>query len=202
MTVAAAFTELEQEFGQLERAAGNVSWAVVQGRPASGIGGSIADHYESSATDFSHLVQLARAAAHDGQRATVDHGDPISLRAALVTCQECANQLVERYYGDIASCERIEDLNDLAKRGGRDWAKWVLGVRDGLSGCPQILHSISQILFRCWQEITEPIGPMSVSAQATSIGPRFVIRSPLEVEEEVSLAEQPAGDAVRVDMSQ
>jgi hypothetical protein len=182
MTVSAAFAELEQEFKQLERVASNVTWAVVQVRPASTTGRSIADHYESAAIDFGALAKTARQTARDGRRATSDHADLGVLRQLLVTCQECANQLIQQYYGDIASCERIDDLNDLAKHGSRDWAKWVLGVRDGLSSCPEILHSINQSLLHCWQEITEPIGPMSVTAQATSLGPRIVIHGPHELE--------------------
>ncbi|HEX5165616.1 MAG TPA: hypothetical protein VFV93_09495 [Thermomicrobiales bacterium] len=183
MTVSSAFTELEQEFRQLERVAGNVNWAVVQVRPASTDGQSIADYYESATIDFGALAKAARQAADDGRRATTAQADLFTLRRALVDCQEYANQLVQRYYGDIASCERLANLNDLARRGSRDWATWVIGVRDGLSSCPQILHSISQSLLHCWQEITEPIGPMSVTAQATSLGSRIVIRGSPEINE-------------------
>lgn len=200
MTVATAFAELEKEFKRLDEAASNVSWAVVQVRPSTPTGSSIADRYESMATDFSNLVRVAREAAREGQRATVDHGDPIALRSALVTCQECAIQLTEQYYGGIASCERIGDLDDLATRGGRDWREWVIGVRDNLSGHPEMLHSLSQALLRCWQEITEPIGPMSVSAQATNIGPRIVIRGG-RYDEDIPQSEQPADDALRIDTS-
>lgn len=182
MTVSAAFLELEQEFRKLERVVGNVAWAVVQVRPASTTGGSIADHYESATIDISAIAKIARQAAHDGQRETADHADLDLLRRSLAICQECANQLIQQFYGDLASCERIEDLNDLATHGGRDWATWVLGVRDGLSSCPAILHSINQSLLHCWQEITEPIGPMSVSARATSVGSRIVIRNLHELE--------------------
>lgn len=199
MTVATAFTELEQEFKRLEQTANNVSWAVVQGRPSSSIGNTMADHYESSTTDFVNLVRIARASANNGKRATSDHGDPVALRTALVTCQECAIQLARQYYGDIASCERIADLSDLAKRGGRDWSKWVLGVRDSLSDYPEILHAVSQALFRCWQEITEPIGPMSVSAQATSIGPRIFVRSVQDIDTEQPTEVPPQDETVRID---
>lgn len=200
MTIATAFAELEQEFKLLEQAAANVSWAVVQGRPASPAGSSIADHYESMAIDFSHLVQVARGASHEGQKAIAHHGDPMALRATLVTCQDCAIQLIEQYYGGIALCERFGDLDDLSKRGGRDWSKWVLGVRDSLSGLPRALHSTSLALFRCWQEITEPIGPMSVSAQATSIGPSIVFRAAQDSDDVPPTAEPQADDVVRIDM--
>jgi hypothetical protein len=183
MTVSSAFAELEQEFRQLERVVSNVSWAVVQVRPSSTAGRSIADHYEAATIDFGDVATAARQAAHDGHRATTEYADLVSLRLTLVACQEYANRLVQQYYGDIASCERIADLDDLAKRGNRDWATWVVGVRDGLSTCPQILHSISQSLLHCWQEITEPIGPMSVTAQATSLGSRIVIRGSPEINE-------------------
>lgn len=199
MTVSSAFAALEQEFRQLERVVSNVSWAVVQVRPESTTGRSIADHYESATIDFGDLAKAARQAAHDGRQATTDHADLVTLRRSLVACQEYANQLVQQYYGDIASCERIADLDDLAKRGSRDWATWVLGVRDGLSSCPQILHSISQSLLLCWQEITEPIGPMSVTAQATSLGSRIVFRGSHEVEP--SPVEQSADGSVNVSSS-
>lgn len=199
MTVTAAFADLEQQFSQLDRVVSNVVWAVVQVRPTSPAGQSIANHYESATLDFSDLVKTARQAAHTGQQATADHADLETIRQALVTCQECANQIVQRYYGDIASCERIEDLHDLSKRGSRDWAKWVLGVRDGLSSCPQILHTISESLLHCWQEITEPIGPMSVTAQATSVGSRIVIRG--HHESDSSPSNEPFEETLRVETS-
>lgn len=183
MTVVTAFAELERELRRLEQAAANVSWAIVEGRPPSAAGGAIADRYESAVLDFRNTSQLAAGAAHDGQRAFQQQRDQFALRAALLTCQECALRLIEQFYGDIAACERLDDLNDLARRGGRDWAAWVLGVRDGLMQCPEILHAINQALFHCWQELTEPIGPPTASAQATSFGARIVIQSAREAHE-------------------
>jgi hypothetical protein len=173
MTLEASFVELDKKLEHLEQKMDYLLWAVVQGQPEAGPGHTLADRYDAAASDFMGGVKEAREAAAAGRKAAKN---PLALseaRQALITCQAQFNQLLSRFYGDLFTFDRIDALNELADERKNEWAKWVYGVKDAMSQCPQPLDNVGQALFRCWQDLTERVGLQSVSAQAVSIGPQI-----------------------------
>jgi hypothetical protein len=166
MTLAASFTKLGEHFTHLEQALDDLLWAVVQAQPETEEGHALVDQYDTATNDMLGAVHEAQEAGEEGRQATRGPLKLARARQALTTCQDRFNQLSTRFYTDLISFDWIDGLNHLADERGREWAKWVQGVKGALNRCPQPLHDISEALLSCWQDLTESVNLLPVSAQA------------------------------------
>lgn len=173
MTLETAFFELDARFAGLEQALDNLLWAVVQGQPPGNGGHALIDHYDASAIELMGLVKAARAAAADGN-APEGRCELGRARRALATAQEQYNFFAVRFYADPNSFERRNELHNLKRKGG-EWSRWVQGIDDALSHCPQPIYDVSQALLRCWQALIERAGALALNAQIERVDARITI---------------------------
>jgi len=166
MTLVASFTDLDEQLERLEQALDNVLWAVVQGQPQVEQDHALVDQFEASSTDLSALAKQARQAAQQAQAASAIEPDLRTTRQALTNCQACYNTLWSCFYGESFAFA-WRDHRDSARQTGAEWAKWVQGVDDALTQCPVVLYEAAQALFRCWQDLVEWAGLLSISIRIT-----------------------------------
>jgi hypothetical protein len=82
--------------------------------------------------------------------------DPRELRRALATIQDGVDQLSLHVGFDLASHQRLGDLDELAADRGGEWEAWMAGVRLALEHCQPPIRATHQALLACWLELTEP----------------------------------------------
>lgn len=146
-----------------------LQWAVTEGKPEQ------EDHvlvtrYDDATNDLIGLIQEARAAASQGQKAVTGQANLSDARQALITCQERINQVAQRFYTDMISFEALKTLDKLANEQRKQWPQWVSGVKDALDQCLQPIAEVNQSLFDCWQELSDRDGLISIFVQATGTG--------------------------------
>jgi hypothetical protein len=151
---------------QLEQALHSLSWAIVQGQPKTEQGHALADYYDEAVTEMTGQVMTAHEALDCDRKQAAGSPGFSQIRAGMITCQQNFNQLSGRFYGDLVSFERIEELNELARRKGQKWAGWVLGVKDALNQCHQPLYELSQTLLQEWIELTGQQGRTAFAGTA------------------------------------
>ncbi len=116
------------------------------------------------------ILEESRAAADDAYAAVGHPLDADRARQALTTCQERFHRFAGEFSQDLASHERMADLNSVARERGRDWANWVKVVSQGLEQCQALVEVGREALFLCWQELTERLGTAAVPVRNTCIG--------------------------------
>jgi hypothetical protein len=166
MTLEATFRELATRLDHVGRSFDNLLWAIVQGREAEW-SHAVIDHYEAAIEDAIGVLKQASAATQELRGGSAEQFDITRARRALATCQTSFEQAWLGYYGELVIYERKSALYQLRRRGNA-WATWVKGVDDALAQCPPLLYATSQALLRCWQDLIEHAGSVSVTAQATS----------------------------------
>jgi hypothetical protein len=174
MSLEGTLTDLVAKLTRLEQALDNVLWAVVQGQPKSRWGHALADYYEAIGHDLMAMVKETKEDAEAGQAAAGGQLDLLATRRALARCQECYNRLLACFYRDPFSSARRSELRGLARKGD-EWASFVRGVDDALDQCPEPLHAVGAALLGCWEDLVDRAGLLSVSAQATYIGPQIYL---------------------------
>lgn len=118
-------------------------------------------------------VEQALAAADGARLAAVQPANLNQLQRWLVTCQEQYHVYLQHFTVDLASYERITELNRAARRGG-EWRAWAQSVRKGIDETQHHTTAVGQALFVCWQEVGERIGGTSISVTASSVGQSVV----------------------------
>ncbi|MDQ3654925.1 MAG: hypothetical protein M3457_07595 [Chloroflexota bacterium] len=169
MTLGATFADLEQAAARLDQVFGNFLWAVVQAKPESGSGPAVVDHWEAAAQDTAGLAREICEAAREGRLAANGRFDPALAQRALVGCQANFDPLWLRYCADLLAFERRQALADVLRQGGT-WGRWTEGVIDALDQCLPALYDLNLALTRCWEELVDRKGLISVSVQATATG--------------------------------
>jgi len=122
------------------------------------------------------ILEDARAAADDACESTGHPLDMERARRALTTCQRQFHRFAAEFSHDLASYERMFDLESIAQERGRDWAGWVMVVKQGLEQCQALVEAQRDALFASWQELTERLSVASVSIHATNVGQQFSVR--------------------------
>jgi hypothetical protein len=95
-------------------------------------------------------------------------------RHHLITCQERFSQAAQRVAVDLMAYTRLSDLEALGQERRGEWRAWANSVHSALDGTRKPFTSCNQVLFRCWQELTEraiaaplspaPSGPTTLDA--------------------------------------
>lgn len=171
MTLKASFQDLLDKLEHLGTTLeGVLQWAVTEAKPLE------EDHvlvsrYDDAISDLIGLIEEAKAAAEEGQKAAVGEINLASTRRALIACQERVNQASQRFFSELVSFEALEALDSLRRERQKHWPEWVSGVKDALDRCRQPIQDVNhQALFQCWQELSERGSLVSVSVQTTSTG--------------------------------
>ena len=174
MALEAAFGDLAVQFQILRDALLALRTTVIEDRPLRD-DVALVDSFGDAVEDILGWLEEALIASREGQQAV---GHPLDLdraRRALTTCQERFNWISQRFFSDLVSYQRIEELTGLGRERRGEWLAWGSSVREGLDRCQQPLYDVNQALFRCWQEIAERVGMTSVSVQATNIGQQITV---------------------------
>jgi hypothetical protein len=92
--------------------------------------------------------------------------DQLELRRALAVIQDRIDQISLRIGFDLASHQRLADLDELAADRGGEWQAWTTSVCCALDHCQPSLSATQRALLACWLELTEPspaaAGPSSI----------------------------------------
>jgi hypothetical protein len=131
---------------------------------------ALADGTESVVLDMTGTLHEARRAAINARRAV---GHPVDLdraRRALAICQERFHRIEQQFAADLVSYEKLKELARLGNERRREWLPWANSVKQGIEQVRQPLEAVSLALARCWQELAERLGTMSISMQATNVG--------------------------------
>jgi hypothetical protein len=186
MALEASFRELSSQLGKLHDMLLALRLTIAEDKPLKGEA-ALVDQFEDSILDLLGSLDESQSAARAAQKGV---GHPLNLdgaRRALTTCQDHFHQIELKYGEELASFERLKDLERLGGRGG-EWRPWAASAKDGVEQCREPLDGVSRALAACWQEIAERVGMTSVSVQATNIGQKIVARATAKemVEESIS----------------
>jgi hypothetical protein len=172
MALEASFRELSSQLRKLHDMLVALRLTIAEDKPLKGEA-ALVDHLEDSILDLMGSLDESLAAARAAQKGV---GHPLNLdgaRRALTSCQDHFHEIELKYLAELASFEKLKDLEALGGRGG-EWRPWAASAKDGVEQCRQPLDGASRALAACWQEIAERVGMTSVSVQATNIGQKIV----------------------------
>jgi hypothetical protein len=182
MALESSFRELSSQLRKLRDMLVALRLTIAEDKPLKGQA-ALVDHLEDTILDLMGSLDECLAAARGAQKSVGHPLDMDGARRALTTCQERFHQIEQHYLADLASFEKLKDLESLGGRGG-EWRSWAASAKDGVEQCRQPLDGASRALAGCWQEIAERVGMTSVSVQATNIGQKIVARTAEEMVEE------------------
>jgi hypothetical protein len=134
---------------------------------------ALADDVESVVLEMMGSLHEAQKAAVNGRKA-VGHPPDLDLaRRALTICQERFHRIEQQFAADLASYEKLKHLASLGRR-QRVWLPWTRVLKQGIDQCRQPLEEVSRAVARCWQELAEHSGTMSISVRNSSIGQKIL----------------------------
>jgi hypothetical protein len=169
MALEKAFQELTTRLRKLRDALMEVRLTVVEDRPVTDEA-VLVDHFEYGIEDVLGWLEDGIKHAAEAEQAV---GVPLDLdraRRGLSHSQEWFQRAEQRYFGDLVSYVRIEELTSFGRQRRREWQGWAESVKKGLEHCRPAMEETSQALIRCWQELAERLGTMNVSVHTTNIG--------------------------------
>lgn len=138
---------------------------------------AIADDMADKALDMMGLLHETRKAALHARRALGHPPDLDRARRALTACQEHFHRVERLFSTNLQSYDKLSELTRLAKVRGGEWLPWSGSMKLGIDQCGGPLQEVNRCLARCWQEIAEHAGAMSVSVRNTSIGQKIEAKS-------------------------
>jgi hypothetical protein len=178
MALESSFRELSSQLRKLHDMLVALRLTIAEDKPLKGEP-VLVDQLEDTILDLMGSLDESLKASRAAQKGV---GHPLDLdgtRRALTTCQDRFHQIEQQYLAELASFEKLKDLEALGGRGG-EWRSWAASAKDGVEQCRQPLDGASRALAACWQEIAERVGMTSVSVQATNIGQKIVARTTAE----------------------
>jgi hypothetical protein len=184
MALEAAFADLTSRLRELRDVLQGLRLTTAEDRPEHGavvLVETVGDVVENLAGQLEEALQ----AADKARRAA---GPPLDLNRArryVTVSQEAFHVLLQSFYAEFFSYDRVAPLVQFGKERGREWMAWVESVRHGTERCQPLLEAVTEGYFRCWQEMAERAGSSTVSVQSTSIGQQISAAVPTEKEIEV-----------------
>jgi hypothetical protein len=106
--------------------------------------------FAAEAQELRKRVRASLLGAADVSRA--DYLRLVSM--AQATLDDIADGVACR----IAACERREEVNRAARRGGAPWRAWWAATTQGLSDCDPAVRDLRDALIECWKELAEGDG--------------------------------------------
>jgi len=164
MTLEAVFQDLVAQCHTLHGALLGLRLTVVEDKPLTG-DVVLVDVFGDAAEELLGWLQEALRAATEGRQA-VDY--PVAIdraRQALTRCHERYHRLRHRFWSDLVSYDRLEELMSVGHERQGEWLTWTHSVKEALGQCQQPLYDVDRMLLLCWQEIAERGEIISVSVQ-------------------------------------
>jgi hypothetical protein len=184
MALEKTFHVLTSRLRKLSDAVTEVRLTIVEDRPARNEV-MIVDHFEYGVEDILGWLEESLKAASEAEHAV---GHPLDLdraRRALSRCQELFQRTQRRYWSDLISYARLQELTAFGAQRRGEWQGWTESVKKGLEQCRQPFEESDVNVSQCWQELAERLGTTNVSVHTTSIG------------QQISSPELPGGDLAR-----
>jgi hypothetical protein len=171
MTFESATEALLIQIQHLESELEMLDWAVVQAKPPTALGSSLAGYLNDRVQELRGIIHDAGKMAITAQEQAKANGDFTRLCRALAGCQEYTNQAVKAFYTRLDCADVWMSLHWLAGESETDWAAWVAGVSDGLRLCASELiageaNNLCQAVLACWQELGDHSRYASVAVNA------------------------------------
>jgi hypothetical protein len=116
------------------------------------------------------FLEESRQAAEEAHGAVLASLDADRARHALIRCQKRFHRFAGHFASELGSCERINDLRSVGLERGQAWANWVTVVTEALEQCRGLTEEVRDVLFLCWQDLTELMSVTSVSVRNTAVG--------------------------------
>ena len=130
----------------------------------------LVDRFGDAVDDCMGWLEEALTLSLTAKQVVVGKGDLVGARQALAACQERFHLVERRFFTDVVSYERLEELTSFGRRRKGEWQMWVKSMRQGAGQCRQPVEDVRRELMSCWQELADRAGGPSVSVQATNIG--------------------------------
>ena len=176
MTMQRTFADMRHQFQVLQETLEALSTTIEEDRPTRD-DVVVATSLCEAVLAVRGILVDSRAAADDACEAVGHPLDVERARRALTTCQEQFHRFAAEFSHDLASHQRMADLESIAQERGRDWASWVMVVKQGLEQCQALVEAGREALFASWQELTERLlSVASVSIHTTGAGRQFAAR--------------------------
>lgn len=168
MTIERAAGALDGALEEVEQAIEHLVWSLDQGKSSAQAryGHALADQHQAVADDMLGLAKEARAAIGALLGTLGGQFDLVGARRALATAQDCLNGLWSRLFTGFYSGEMLRARTAMPRE-KPTWAAWARGVEDALGRCPPPLQAANEALARCWEDLVDRAGLLSVSVQAT-----------------------------------
>jgi hypothetical protein len=176
MSLDRSLTDLHAQFRRLNDVLEGLSTTVEEDRPirsdvvvASRLSDSILamrGTVAESLADLDKVASLRRGASQVR-----------SVAAALARSQERHHQFMDLLHHDTMSHARLDDLENVARDRGREWADWVDVARQALEQTGAVADDVRNALFQCWQELVEKLEARSVSIENTCVGQQVTGRA-------------------------
>jgi len=133
----------------------------------------LVDLYADGTDDLLEQAGKMLSAAEAGLEAARQQAGSERAPRALIRCQEAFNDLALKFSFNLYAHDRLSDLESLGREQGAGWRRWTDEVHAALEHCQRAIYDVNEALFVCWQEHIEQRGALSVSVQATGIGPQI-----------------------------
>ena len=168
MTIERAAGALDGALEEVEQAIEHLVWSLDQGKSSAQAryGHALADQHQAVADDMLGLAKEARATIGALLETLEGQVDLVGARRALATAQDCLNGLWFRLFTGFYSGEMLRARTAMPRE-KPTWAAWARGVEDALGRCPPPLQAANEALARCWEDLVDRAGLLSVSVQAT-----------------------------------
>jgi hypothetical protein len=117
---------------------------------------AMADGLETVVLDMMGILEDARTAARNARKAV---GPPVNLDHAqrtLTICQDRFDRIEQQFASDLASHERIEELERLGNE-RRAWLAWSSTVKQRIEQCRVPLAQTSAALAACSRELAAKV---------------------------------------------
>jgi len=148
---------------------GELRMTVIEDRPLQGVV-KLVERVGDNVEDLLGSAEEMRQAAIEAQSAVEHPLDAERARRGLALCHAKFNSCAERYFGDLAGYETMEELVCLGRARRGEWQAWANLVKDTLKRGQQTLFAVNGALLECWQALAERAGIQSISVQTTSVG--------------------------------
>jgi hypothetical protein len=174
MALDATFKQLQARLRLLHESLTELHTTVIEDHPqADDV--VLVDIFGDAAEDMLGWWQEAFTAATQAQQFCDPPLNLEAARRALALCQEHFHRIDQRFTTDLVRYERVAELTRFGRNRGGEWRAWANSVKEALERSRQPLYDVGQLLFQCWQELTERAGILSVAVQATNIGQQITI---------------------------
>lgn len=151
----------------LRRLRDNVAAVQLTAREDTPVKGGVmaVDALSDAVDDALGWAEGSLAAATSAQKAVSSPANLQKARLQLLDSNQRFHNLQGRFFTDLLSYDRLNELVAFSNRRSGEWQAWAQSVRQGLEECMPPMEASGKALLNCWQELAERTGGSSVSVQ-------------------------------------